>query len=132
MKRAVWYLGIIVALAGCVESQPPTGKMLFAENCTACHGAGGRGDGWIAAGLTRKPADLTRISQRNGGDYPLAQVLSAIDGFHRKTYDDSVMPEFGYLFQGPMTQVDTGDGTMTPVPEPLLAVAEYLETLQVP
>src|SRR5829696_2932394 len=35
------------------------GEALFSQNCAACHGAGGRGDGPSAASLTRPPADLT-------------------------------------------------------------------------
>ena len=44
---------------------PPTaeslqaGQTLYAANCQTCHGAGGRGDGPSAAGLTPPPADLT-------------------------------------------------------------------------
>lgn len=32
---------------------------LFAELCTVCHGAGGKGDGPSAQGLEPKPADFT-------------------------------------------------------------------------
>src|SRR5215216_2128401 len=35
------------------------GEALFSQNCAACHGAGGRGDGPSAASLTRPPANLT-------------------------------------------------------------------------
>jgi len=35
------------------------GANLFAANCTACHGAGGHGDGPAAAALPIRPADLT-------------------------------------------------------------------------
>jgi mono/diheme cytochrome c family protein/uncharacterized membrane protein len=35
------------------------GQAVFAANCIACHGPGGRGDGPAAAGLRIKPADLT-------------------------------------------------------------------------
>jgi putative copper export protein/mono/diheme cytochrome c family protein len=35
------------------------GAKLYAANCVACHGAGGRGDGPLAAGLPVAPADLT-------------------------------------------------------------------------
>jgi putative copper export protein/mono/diheme cytochrome c family protein len=35
------------------------GEDLFAQNCTTCHGAAGRGDGPTAASLQRPPADLT-------------------------------------------------------------------------
>ena len=35
------------------------GQSLFLENCAACHGPQGRGDGPAAQSLTTKPADLT-------------------------------------------------------------------------
>jgi mono/diheme cytochrome c family protein len=35
------------------------GAQLFAQNCVACHGAGGRGDGKLAKSLDIPPADLT-------------------------------------------------------------------------
>lgn len=35
------------------------GERLFAEHCTSCHGAGGKGDGIRAASLPKKPANLT-------------------------------------------------------------------------
>lgn len=129
MNRAISVIALL-ALAACAAPEPPTGKQLFADNCTACHGADGQGDGWVAAGLARKPADLSRIAARNGGVFPLARVMSDIDGFHRRAPEGSVMPEWGVLFSGPMTQVDLGDGVMTPVPEPLLAIAEYLRSIQ--
>ncbi|HEX4366279.1 MAG TPA: CopD family protein [Rhodopila sp.] len=36
------------------------GQMVFAENCVACHGPGGEGNGPAASGLRIKPADLTQ------------------------------------------------------------------------
>jgi len=36
------------------------GAALYAEDCAACHGAGGRGDGPAAASLSIRPADLTQ------------------------------------------------------------------------
>lgn len=123
------YLAMVCGLAACAQPEPPTGKQLFADNCTACHGADGTGSGWVAAGLKRKPANLTTLSARNGGVFPMEKVLSTIDGFHRNPQFETAMPEFGSFFGGPMAQVDL-DGVMTPVPEPLLAVAEYLESLQ--
>jgi putative copper export protein/mono/diheme cytochrome c family protein/peroxiredoxin len=35
------------------------GKQLFEDNCTICHGTGGRGDGPGGKSLRRRPADLT-------------------------------------------------------------------------
>lgn len=124
------YLLAVGALAACTTPEPPTGAKLFADNCTACHGADGTGSGWVSAGLQRKPANLTALSARNNGVFPMERVLSTIDGFHRNPSFETAMPEFGSFFNGPMDQIDL-DGVMTPVPSPLLAVAEYLQTIQV-
>ena len=45
------------------------GKTLFEDNCTACHGAGGRGDGSVSFLLRIPPADLTSgiAAQRSDG-----------------------------------------------------------------
>ncbi len=119
----------LLALAACMPQTEPevSGRALFAENCAVCHGDGGRGDGPAAAGLTPPPTDLTRLTATHGGSFPLARVMSYIDGYTRP---DDTMPEFGDLLTGPTVMVDTGDGILTPTPQPLLALAEYLETLQ--
>lgn len=38
------------------------GRQLFAQDCAVCHGAEGRGDGVAAAGLPRRPEDLSKIA----------------------------------------------------------------------
>jgi mono/diheme cytochrome c family protein len=38
------------------------GRQLFHQDCEACHGAEGRGDGPAAASLRKRPKDLTRIA----------------------------------------------------------------------
>lgn len=130
--RTITAILTAAAMAGgcAMEPQDPDGAALFASNCTGCHGADAKGTGWIAAGLTVKPADLTQISKRGGGTFPMADVLSAVDGFHRKTLPESTMPEWGFIFSDPTAQVDVGDGVMTPVSPELLAIARYLERIQ--
>lgn len=128
-QMKIVYLLMLAGIAGCAEVEVPTGAALFADNCTACHGADATGSGWVGAGLQRKPADLTLLSNRNGGVFPMQMVLSTIDGFHRNPRFETAMPEFGSFFSGPMDQIEL-DGVMTPVPEPLLLVAEYLRSLQ--
>ena len=127
-------LGASLAMAGCMTTPPEVsrGAQLFQDNCSGCHGNSGEGDGPAAADLTPKPADLTRIAARNGGTFPTAQVMSAIDGYTRQG-TRSKMPEFGaYLKDAEMVLVDVGDGVKTPTPEPLYAVTLYLESIQKP
>jgi mono/diheme cytochrome c family protein len=124
--------GALLILA-CAPATPPTrsGAELYAEFCASCHGADGTGDGPAAADLDPRPADLTRISARNGGTFPLADVMSTIDGYRRAQEGNVVMPEFGVMLEdAPLVMVDTGDGIETPTPAPLYAVAEYLRTIQ--
>ena len=45
--------------SGFTASSIVDGSRLFADNCAACHGADGRGDGPAAGNLPIKPADLT-------------------------------------------------------------------------
>lgn len=46
------------------------GQALFREHCAVCHGVGGQGDGPAAAGLPRRPVDLTgpHTGQHTAGD----------------------------------------------------------------
>lgn len=46
----------------------------------ACHGPEGRGDGPLAAKLSKAPADLTQIAKANGGKFPAARIAEIIDG----------------------------------------------------
>lgn len=43
------------------------GKQLFMQNCAACHGNEGKGNGPAAAALEPKPADLTDTQWKQGG-----------------------------------------------------------------
>lgn len=128
-------LAAALILVACTDvvPQPISGAKLFQDYCQACHGASGRGDGPLANDLKRRPADLTQIAARNGGVFPMARVMSTIDGYTRRDDLGSVMPEMGEVFgEGPLVRVDTGDGILTPAPEGLVALADYLRTLQKP
>ena len=127
-------LPFLAGLAACDATDgdmptPPEGAVLFADNCTACHGYRADGGGNLVGGQTAP--DLTRIATRNGGDFPRAAVLSQIDGYGRGKVSAKVMPEFGTLLEGDLVPVDV-DGNLTPTPRPLAALMIYLESIQVP
>lgn len=56
------------------------GRAEYVNNCAACHGDGGTGDGHFRLFLNRKPADLTTLARENGGVFPALRVFEAIDG----------------------------------------------------
>jgi mono/diheme cytochrome c family protein len=60
------------SLAKKSKSKAPSGEKLFSENCSYCHGNGGRGDGPNAERLDPKPADLTKIGS---GESDIAGVV---------------------------------------------------------
>lgn len=73
------------------------GHKQFDDKCAVCHGATGVGDGVLADGLRQRPADLTRISERNGGTFPTSETFSKIWGRDDEvisTHNLSEMPAF--------------------------------------
>jgi mono/diheme cytochrome c family protein len=131
--KVTWAVLGAFVIGACVPKAPPppSGQALYQGFCQSCHGDQGKGDGPLAGDLARKPADLTRISARNGGVFPTVKVMSVIDGYTRKNDHGSIMPEMGaVLADGPMVLVETGDGIETPVPAQLYALSEYLRGIQ--
>ena len=130
-RLALGLSGLALIAVACAPAPEVSGRSLFMDHCTGCHGATGQGGGTLTAGLDRPVPDLTTISARNGGQFPMAEVMSTIDGYTRRREGNVTMPEFGADLQdGPLLLVDTGDGIKTPTPERLVALAEYLRSIQ--
>jgi len=118
-------------LGACMpEEQPPTGAEDFAAFCSSCHGVGGKGDGSMAAELAHRPADLTRLARRNGGEFPKLRVMAKVWGYTGGKEGAVVMPNFGPLLESQMVPYDSGDGIESPTPLRLVRLAEYVESLQ--
>lgn len=132
MRTIATALGLAAILAtGACTSRLGLGQSTYMDFCAGCHGADGRGAGEVARTLTRQPPDLTLIAQRNGGTFPQVSVMTTIDGYFRREEHGGVMPEFGPLLEeGRLVLVDTGNGVVTPTPERLVALAEYLQSIQ--
>lgn len=122
-----------LALSGCVQGsagdEDTSPAMDFADYCAGCHGAGGKGDGVGAAGLDKAPSDLTQLAARNKGVFPTTRVMAQIWGYTGKK-GGGVMPDFSPMLAGATVPFDGGDGIATPTPIRLVALAQYLETIQ--
>ena len=129
---AIGGAGLVVVLACAAPEMPEhrEGAAIYAENCAMCHGVDARGSGDIATGMTPAPSDLTVLARGNGGRFPVARVLSQVDGYLKGETPGDDMPEFGALLEGDLVPVETDDGVMTPTPRPLAALLAYLETVQ--
>lgn len=66
---------IVNPLAGNTASLKEA-KVLYAANCSPCHGDRGKGDGPAAAALNPKPADHTSAALRNESDGSLFWKIS--------------------------------------------------------
>jgi hypothetical protein len=84
----------------------------------------------MAAILTLQPSDLTALSSRNGGRYPLLQVIHVIDGRSGVRGHDWPMPSFGSLYDAALADRVGRYAAVLETRGQMLAVALYLEQLQ--
>ena len=112
-----WNLIAGMALAcGIAWSQDPKlidsiqGPDLFKAYCSSCHGFDGKGKGPMASSLKVPPADLTRISIRNHGVFPMARVEKIIAGEEQPPsgHGSREMPVWGPIFSKVTNDVDLG------------------------
>ena len=73
------------------------GPALYKTYCAACHGPEAKGNGPVASTLKIPPADLTRISARNGGTFPLMRIRRVISGEEERR-GHGAMPAWGPVF----------------------------------
>lgn len=102
------------------------GAGLYADYCAACHGASGKGDGDMANVITIPSPDLTSLSARNGGVFPMLQVIHIIDGRTGVRAHGGAMPIFGRSFSGD----GDGYGGVLESRGRILSLAMYLESIQ--
>jgi len=101
------------------------GPNLYKEYCAVCHGPSAKGDGPMAMFLKTAPSDLTRISSRNGGMFPLAKVRRIIAGEDALAagHGTRQMPVWGPIFSQVAWDQDLGRVRVD-------NLAKYLESLQ--
>jgi len=117
------------AVSDAFEEQAVRGKLLFRIHCQSCHGETARGTGPLAKELMVRPADLTRIARRDGGDFPGEKIHRAIDGRSAVRADGmKEMPVWGLTFQQSGRDATQETGVDAQIDD----LVAYLETLQRP
>jgi mono/diheme cytochrome c family protein len=76
------------------------GPALFKAYCASCHGVDAKGNGPLAPALKAFPPDLTRISVRYDGMFPLTRIERIIAGDEQllRGHGSSDMPVWGPIF----------------------------------
>ena len=101
------------------------GAKTFHYRCAVCHGADGRGHGPDSVVLRHQVADLTLISQRNGGKFPYRRVKAIIEGKETGLFSggDREMPNWEPIFHEVESDQDWGEVRLD-------AITKHIESIQ--
>lgn len=79
------------------QTSSADGPQMFQSYCSSCHGKTGRGDGPAAVALKAKPADLTTIAKRHGGNFSAKDFEDRLNGI--ASHGSQEMPVWGPIFR---------------------------------
>jgi cytochrome c553 len=126
--RSIWAAAALAAIGivGVASAQPAyTGPSDYEAFCASCHGAAGKGDGPIASTLTKRPADLTRLAQKNNGAFPTDRVVKTVADGAKAHGGAADMPEWISVFTKSSGSAGPGEAQ-----DRIKTLVRYLETLQ--
>lgn len=126
---------VFLSMAGCATTPEPktianmSGEEMYQSFCASCHGIGGEGDGPVAPLVKIHVPDLTRIAQRDGGEFPTEDVRRIIDGrFDRPAHGSRDMPVWGWRFYSSQTPNDPAERAR--VDALIDRLVQYLQSIQ--
>jgi mono/diheme cytochrome c family protein len=132
-----WLIISIIGFNGYASAQTlDSGKTEFQSGCASCHGIDAKGNGPLSKELKIHPTDLTVLSKKNSGVFPLDHIYKVIDGREEiRGHGSREMPVWGYRF-GPLPKL-ADDYIVSPSLSPelivqsrILAVIDYLNRIQ--
>lgn len=106
------------------------GGQLYMQSCAGCHGESGAGGGEVAKVLNIAPPDLTGLSARNDGVFPMLQVIHIIDGRTGVRAHGGPMPIFGAMYTASSGSGADDYSAIIEVRGRILSLAMYLESIQ--
>lgn len=117
---------LIICKVGAAETDQ--GRQVYIQYCASCHGKDARGNGPVSPYLKIKAADLTLLTKKNQGIYPMAKVMSAIDGSRAvRAHGDREMPVWGEIFR---KEAESAKYTELTSLLKIKIIAEYIATIQ--
>ncbi len=112
------------------------GRGEFESSCAVCHGVNGKGDGafWAILQQPTRATDLTTLSKRNGGVFPLNRVYETIEGANIPSHGSRDMPIWGATYRVHAAQYESAfEVPYDPeayVRNRILTLIEYISRLQ--
>jgi len=131
ITAAVAALALSLA-AGASKADEHRGAREYKNSCQVCHGATGKGDGPFTEIMTVPIPDLTTIAHRNGGRFPIEEILKIIDGRVEIRGHGFPMPVWGTRFKAEAEDnLERWDvATELLVRSRILELAFYLHSIQ--
>jgi mono/diheme cytochrome c family protein len=109
-------------------TSPVSGEQMFATYCASCHGVKGTGNGPAAPAMKVQPADLTALSQKNGGTFPVYHIQTVLQfGVENSAHGSGDMPVWGDAFR--MLHGPGSDSTMQ-IHQRIINLTRYLQQIQ--
>jgi hypothetical protein len=107
-----------------------SGMEMYEQLCSSCHGVSGRGDGPVSSLIKISVPDLTRIAQRDGGEFPAEDIRRTIDGrWDRRAHGARDMPVWGWQFYDSAATNDVEERAL--VDSMIGRLVDYLRSIQV-
>lgn len=107
------------------------GAQIYEKQCATCHGIDADGNGPMAPVLLVQPSDLTTLTQRHGGAFPMTRVVMRIDGRDPLISHGSDMPVFGEFFAGVQeVPLKAASGQPILVSQPIADLVVFLQNIQ--
>jgi len=98
----------LVVSTGASAAEPSLGQREYQNRCLMCHGATGKGDGWMAQYLINRPPSLTLLKKNNRNVYPSTMVSEIIIGNKSvNLHGPREMPVWGDIYR--MEKEKAGD-----------------------
>lgn len=110
------------------------GKIEFVNNCAACHGVDGKGNGSLGNLLQRSPPDLTMLAKNNKGVLPMSRLYEVMEGAGVPSHGTRDMPIWGkeYLVEESQKLREARGAYDAPavVRARILTLLEYISRIQ--
>lgn len=123
---------LVSACAGTRTRSPAqmSGVEMYEQLCSSCHGVSGHGDGPVSSLIKIDVPDLTRIAQRDGGEFPTEDVRRTIDGrWDRRAHGARDMPVWGWQLYDSAAANDAEERAK--VDSMISRLVDYLRSIQV-